>query len=104
MFKKILLTIIGISVLFALYIRLFGTSSTAQPLATRPASANAIPSRTPADVPQTKVRFAENPLAIASDGNVKAEVFLQSNENKVTAVHFEIGYDPKVFTFEGTKA
>ena len=107
MFKKVLLALIIILVLIALWVRLFGSSQSSQDQTTNQqvtAQTNVMPTRIPATTPQAKLRFAKNPLEINEEGNVEAEVFLESNENKVTGVHFEIGYDPKVFAFKETKA
>src|SRR4051794_1893656 len=104
MFRKVLIAIIIFLVLLAFYVRLFGGSaSVQQPLANQQISTPAVSERIAAGVPQTKLRFTPEPLKLNPEGTVEAEIFLEPNENKVTAVHYEIGYDPKVFTFVSLK-
>lgn len=50
----------------------------------------------PASTPQTMLKLI--PEEVDGKGNVIAEVFMNSGENRVTAVHMVVGYDPKVLT------
>ena len=103
MFKKGLLALIILLVLIALYIRLFSPSSEPAQWQFVDNSTPVIPSRIPANKSQTTLRFIPNPLKVNSEGTVEAGVFLSANENQVTEVHYEIGYDPKVFNFVSLK-
>jgi hypothetical protein len=104
MFKKVLIILIIFLVLLAVYIRLFGKSSPApETQLVQQQVASTVPLRIPASVPQTKVRFTPDPLKLKADGTVETQVFLEPSENKVTKVHYEIGYDPKIFAFVSLK-
>ncbi len=100
MLKKFLLGLIGVLVLIAFAVRLFGSSEQVdQPVVHQWVQNVSVPSRAPANQPQTKLKFTPNPLTVKPNGTLETEVFLEANENKVTGIHYEIAYDPKVFAF-----
>jgi hypothetical protein len=105
MYKKFLLSIVIVMPLLALGYAIFGNQPTASTSQTKTESSlkSVYPSRTPANVPQTKLKFIPKPLHIAADGTVEAEVFMDAYENQITSVKVEIGYDPKIFKVVSVK-
>lgn len=98
MFKKVLLTIVIVLPLLGLGLALFGDRDGSRTPQNQRNFTPTYPSRTPANVPQTLVKFENESLRINDEGLVEAEVFMAVFENQVTGVHLEIGYDPKVFS------
>ncbi len=57
------------------------------------------PTRLPPSLPQTTLRFDPNPIKLDKDGKVHAKIYMDTKENKVSAVQLELAYDPKVLSF-----
>ncbi len=56
------------------------------------------PSRKPASVPQTTLSFSQSPAILKENGTFQTEVFINTGENRVTAITLSIGYDPTLFS------
>jgi len=50
-------------------------------------------------IPQTSLWLEPNRAKVASDGMVDLDMYINTQENKVTAVQLEISYDPTVLKF-----
>lgn len=98
MFKKVLVAIVVVLPLLGLGLALFGDTGDLGTTQDQRNFRPTYPSRTPANVPQTIVKFKEESLYLNKEGLVEAEIFMGASENQVTSVHLEMGYDPKVFS------
>ena len=54
-------------------------------------------------VPQTSLWIEPNPIKIDENGFVSMDVYINTKENKVTAVQLEIAYDPTMLQFVSLK-
>lgn len=56
------------------------------------------PSRKPTSVPQTTLSFSQSSVILKENGTFETEVFINTGENRVTAITLSIGYDPALFS------
>ncbi len=57
----------------------------------------------PQTVPQTTLWLQPNPATVTNDGSVDLDMYINAQENKVTAVQLEISYDPTALQYVSIK-
>lgn len=98
--KKIVFAVL----LFGLFGLVYGSLLAVQESTAQPATGvHPIPTYMPAARPQTSLWLKQDVSQIDASGNVPVDVYINTKENKVTAVRLYISYDPKVLRVESIK-
>ncbi len=96
--------IVAIVILFGIFGLIYGSIlAVNEPKTQSVTSLSPLPTYIPATTPQSSLWFQQNAQKIDASGKVPVDVYINTKENKVTAIKLSIQYDPKILRVESVK-